>query len=209
MSDVEIIGLPHSNFVWAVRIALAEKGVAHTSTSAPPHSPPVTAIHPLGKVPVMRHGEVTLGESHAIIDYVDRVFPGPALVPADPLAASAVDMWTSIIVSTMEPVLIRQFLFAYFFPGTEDGSPDRVRIDASLPVLHSYLHLLDATIAAGTIGGNVFTRVDAYLVPILFYLRNTPEGGSAIAGRPSLTAYLDDRLTRPSVTSTMPPPPAG
>lgn len=208
MSDVEIIGLPQSNFVWAVRIALAEKGVAHTATSAPPHSPSVTAIHPLGKVPVMRHGAVTLGESRAIIDYVDRVFAGPALVPADPLAAATVDMWTSIIVSTMEPVLIRQFLFGYFFPA-EDGSPDRVRIDAALPVLNTYLDLLDDTVAAGTIGGDVFTRVDAYLVPILFYLRNTPEGGSAIAGRPSLTAYLDDRLTRPSVTSTMPPPPAG
>lgn len=207
MSDIEILGLPQSNFVWATRIALAEKGVAHISTSAPPHSPEILAIHPLGKIPVMRHRDVALGESRAIIDYVDRVFPGPALVPADPAKAAVVDMWTAIIVSTMEPLLIRQYLFAYMFPGTEDGSPDRVRIEATLPQLNTYLDLLQAAIAAGTIGGGSFTRVDAYLIPILFYLRNTPEGAGGLSARPALAAYLDDCLARPSIASTMPPPP--
>ena len=206
MSDIEIFGLPQSNFVWATRIALAEKGVAHISTNAQPHSPEILAIHPLGKIPTMRHGDVTLGESRAIIDYVDRVFPGPALVPADPAKAAVVDMWTGMIVSTMEPVLIRQYLFAYMFPGTEDGSPDRTRIEALQPQLDKYLDLLQAAIAAGTIGGSTFTRVDVYLVPILFYLRTTPEGGTGLSTRPALAAYLDDRLTRSSVTSTMPPP---
>jgi hypothetical protein len=46
MSAVEIIGLPQSNFVWATRIALAEKGVADKSIPMPPHSPDVLAVHP-------------------------------------------------------------------------------------------------------------------------------------------------------------------
>lgn len=68
MPDVQIIGLPQSNFVWAVRIALAEKGVAHDSVPAPPHSREVAAVHPFGKVPVLRHGDITFGESRAIVD---------------------------------------------------------------------------------------------------------------------------------------------
>jgi glutathione S-transferase len=44
-----------------------------------PHTPEVVAIHPFGKIPVMRHGDVTLAESRAICGYVDRAFDGPAL----------------------------------------------------------------------------------------------------------------------------------
>ncbi len=206
MSDIEILGLPQSNFVWSTRIALAEKCVAHVSISAPPHSPEILAIRPLGKIPAMRHGDVRLGESRAIIDYIDRVFPEPALMPSDPAKAAVVDMWNAIITSTMEPPLIRQYLFAYMIPGTEDGSPDRVRIEASLPQLDTYLDLLQSVVEAGTIGGDRFTRVDVYLIPILFYLRNTPEGGAGLSARPALAAYLDERLTRSTVASTMPPP---
>ena len=76
MSDVQVIGLPQSNYVWAVRIALAEKGVDHENVPAPPHSPEAVAVHPMGKVPVLRHGGVALGESRAIIDYIDATFDG-------------------------------------------------------------------------------------------------------------------------------------
>ncbi|MGG5888468.1 glutathione S-transferase family protein [Falsiroseomonas sp. HC035] len=78
---IEIIGFPQSNFVWAVRIACAEKGVPHSLVPRPPHHPEVTAIHPLGKVPVMRHGAVRLAESRAICLYLDHAFPRPALMP--------------------------------------------------------------------------------------------------------------------------------
>ncbi|MGA9728767.1 MAG: glutathione S-transferase family protein, partial [Methylocella sp.] len=38
---------------------------------AKPHSPEVNAIHPLGKVPAMRHGQFQLFESKAIVTYAD------------------------------------------------------------------------------------------------------------------------------------------
>ena len=81
MSDVQVIGLPQSNYVWAVRIALAEKGVEHENLPAAPHSPEAVAVHPMGKIPVLRHGAVALGESRAIIDYIDATFDGSPLVP--------------------------------------------------------------------------------------------------------------------------------
>ena len=83
MSQVQVYGLPQSNFVWAVRIALAEKGVRHENVPVMSHTPEVVALHPLGKIPVLRHGDVTIPESRAIIDYVDHTFGGPSLVPAD------------------------------------------------------------------------------------------------------------------------------
>ena len=78
MSDLQIIGAPASNFVWATRIACAEKGVPYTFIPTLPHTPEVRAIHPFGKIPVARHGAVALCESRAICLYIDRAFPGPA-----------------------------------------------------------------------------------------------------------------------------------
>lgn len=207
MPTVEIIGLPQSNFVWATRIALAEKGIEHVSTSAAPHSPEVLAVHPFGKIPVLRYGDVAIAESRAIIDYIERVFPGQSLVPTDPVEAAEVSAWTSIVTGTIEPLIIRQYMFAYMFPGTDDGAPDRVRIDEVFPKVERQLDVLERAIAEGRIGSGSFTTVDAYLVPILFYLRTMPEGGPAIAARPLLRAYLETRASRDSVTSTMPPRP--
>ena len=208
MSEVQVIGLPQSNYVWAVRIALAEKGVEHENIPAPPHSPDVAGIHPLGKIPVLRHGGVALGESRAIIDYIDATFDGAPLVPVDPPARLRGDTWTSIVTTSIEPLLVRQYIFAYMFPGTADGAPDRAAIEALVPKVEAALDVLETALASGEIGGGPFERTDAYLVPILFYLRNMPEGGPMIAALPHLTGYLDRGLARPSVQATMPPPPA-
>jgi glutathione S-transferase len=206
MSDVQVIGLPQSNYVWAVRIALAEKGVDYENIPAPPHSPEAVAVHPMGKIPVLRHGGVALGESRAIIDYIDATFDGSPLVPVERDAALRSNTWTSIFATSIEPLLVRQYLFAYMVPGTVDGQPDRAVVEAVLPKVEAALDVVETALGSGAVGADPFGRVDAYLVPILFYVRNMPEGGPMIAARPHLSAYLDRSLARPSVQTTMPPP---
>jgi hypothetical protein len=80
---LEIIGVPQSNYVWVVGIACHEKGVPYTLVPVVPHAPEVDAIHPLGKIPALRHGNITLAESRAICFYIDRVFSGTPLVSRD------------------------------------------------------------------------------------------------------------------------------
>ncbi|MEO0373279.1 MAG: glutathione S-transferase family protein [Cyanobacteria bacterium P01_A01_bin.17] len=206
MTELQIIGLPQSNYVWATRLFIAEKGVPHTMVPAEPHSPPVSEIHPLGKVPVMRHGDVSLGESRAICSYVDRCFDGPTLLSEDPVRAAQTEQWASILQTTIEPLLVRQYLFAYMFPKTDDGQPDRALIDQLVPKLEEHFDLLEKAISNGEIGSDAFTLTDAYLIPILFYLQNAPESAKALEQRPLLTEYLARQLKRPSVQETMPPP---
>jgi glutathione S-transferase len=93
MPDLELIGGPQSNYVWTCRIALAEKGVPYTLTATMPHTPVADATHPLGKIPSLRHGDVTLCESRAICGYIDRAFAGPPLLPADPVGAARAEQW--------------------------------------------------------------------------------------------------------------------
>ena len=81
----------HSGYTQKVRIALAEKGLAERVPFvlvAPEErrGPPHRARHPLGFVPVLELDDGSfLTESTPIIEYLDALFPGPPLVPADPL----------------------------------------------------------------------------------------------------------------------------
>ncbi len=207
MTTVTIIGAPQSNYVWGTRLALAFKGVPYELLPAPPHSDDVCAIHPLGKIPVMRHGEVTLAESFAICSYLDATFDGPQLVPADAAARGRVLQWWSILVTAIEPVLIRQYLFGYFFPGTEDGSPNRAQIDAALPDVERFLDVLQTGLGEGGFSETDPSIADAFLLPVLYYTRQCPEGAEAMKGRPALTAYLERWLAADTVAGTVPPPP--
>ena len=44
--------------------------------------PELTAVHPLGKSPVITDGATTIAESGAIVDYVIRTYGKGALMPA-------------------------------------------------------------------------------------------------------------------------------
>ena len=207
MPDLEIIGLPQSNYVWTCRIVCGEKGAPYTLIDALPHSPEVNAIHPFGKIPVMRHSDVTLYESAAICTYVDRLFGGTPLVPAMPHLAAQVEQWVSVINTQIDPLLVRQYLVGYFFPGTPDGSPNRAKIDAALPQMEKYFDVIDRGVGkTGFLVASAFSIADATLIPILYYLTKAPESKAMIDKTRNINAYLKKMLERKSVAETMPPP---
>ena len=176
MAKVEIIGMPQSTFVRVVRMTCEEKGVPYELTGARPHSPEINAVHPFGKVPGMRHGDVELCESKAIATYLDRTFDGPKVIPEDPAQAAQVEQWVSIVNTVVDPTMIRQYLLSYIFPKGADGKPDRKAIDAALPAMQQQFDVLDKAVAGtGYLAGNSFTLADINLMPILFYLQRPPE----------------------------------
>ena len=66
MTKPEIIGSVRSTYTRVVRMVCEEKGIEHVLTETMLRSPELAAIHPLAKMPVLRHGEVELFESKAI-----------------------------------------------------------------------------------------------------------------------------------------------
>jgi glutathione S-transferase len=208
MAELQLIGVPQSNYVWVCRIACAEKGVAYTLLPERPHSAAVDAIHPFGKIPAMRHGAVTLCESRAICGYIDRTFAGPPLIPTDPVKGAETEQWVSLINTTIDPLMVRQYVIAHFFPGTPDGSPNRAVIDAALPKMAAQFGVLERAVAkTGHLVGDAFTLADIDLVPILYYLAKLPESGAMLDQAKGVKAYLERHLARPSVKETTPPPP--
>ena len=208
MSKVEIIGFAPSTYVRVARMVCEEKAIPYELKPAPPHSPDVTAIYPFGKIPVMRHGDFELCESKAIATYLDLAFPGPKLIPTEPRAAARTEQWVSLVNTRMDGTMVRTYLFAYIFPKTADGGPDRKAIEAVTPALQEEIALLDRAVAkGGYLAGDSFTYADINLMPILFYLQKCPEAAAAIAAAKPLASYYERLAARPSFQNTTPPPP--
>lgn len=209
MTTVEIIGIAPSTYTRVARMTCEEKGVAYELKATMPHVPEALAIHPFGKIPSLRHGDVEICETRAIAAYIDRAFDGPALFPAAARDAARAEQWVSLVNTVIDRTLVRTYLFGYFFPTTADGTPDRSMIEGALPELRAQIALLDKAVApTGHLAGDRFSFADITLMPILYYLQKLPEAADAIGKAPALSAYYVRHAERPSFQNTIPPMPA-
>jgi glutathione S-transferase len=159
-------------------------------------------------VPAMRHGDVALCESKAIASYIDRTFNGTKVIPDDPKQAAQVEQWVSLVNTMIDPIMIRTYLLNYIFPKGKDGKPDRAAIDGVLPEMRKQAAILDKAVAkTGYLAGNGYTLADINLMPILFYVRQFPEGAEIVKSTKNLEGYFAKHSARPSFKNTMPPPP--
>src|ERR1041384_4287706 len=145
MPALEIIGAPQSNYVWVVRMVCEEKGVPYEHRAERPHTADVDAIHQFGKIPVMRHGDVTLCESKRIATYTDPVFDGPKVIPEDPARAAKVEQWVSLGNVEFDKLMIRQYVVGYVFP--KDGKPDMKAIGEAAEKMKPQIAVLDRAVA--------------------------------------------------------------
>ena len=207
MAKPEIIGSSRSTYTRVVRMVCEEKGIDYVLRETLLGAPEILAIHPFGKMPVLRHGAFELCESKAIATYLDRRFPGPELIPSDPRLAGLAEQWVSLVNTVIDRTLIRTYLVAHIFPKTADGKPDPKAIEAVTPAVREQFAILDKTVArTGYLAGDQFTLADINLLPILYYVRQLPEGAEAFAAATHLAGYYERHAARPSFKATMPPP---
>ena len=100
---------PASNSLKVLQ-ALHEKGVDFVShyidlRSFKQHDPAYLAVNPAGQVPALVHDGRVLTESTVINEYVDAVFEGPALRPADEYLRGRMRIWTKFVDETFRPAL--------------------------------------------------------------------------------------------------------
>lgn len=96
--------------VWA----LEEVGVAYARIDAGGRygglgDPDFLAMNPNGLVPVLRHGALTLWESHAIMRYLAAKFGEGSLWPVDLAERAIADQWTDWAQTTFQAGWLRLF----------------------------------------------------------------------------------------------------
>lgn len=202
-------GYRYSVYVRIARLVLAEKGPSYEQVEVNPFAAEIPAeylaLHPFGRVPTLVHDGFVLYETGAITRYVDRVFPGPALQPADPKRLARMDQIVGVVDSYAYWPLVRQvFVHDVMRPhmGTE-GDPQELRkgLDASARALDA-LETLAA--AEAWLTGPDLSLADLHLGAMVAYLAKSARGAALLAERPRLSAWWQRLNEQPSVAATDP-----
>ena len=212
MQGVSIYGPSQSSYVRSARMTAEEKGVSYELVTMGEGdevrwgNEAHLALHPFGKVPALRAGDLTLFETSAICRYLDEIGTGAPLQPADAAGRARMEQWISAINCYLYPDAIKTYAFAYFFPKGEDGGPDRKVIDEVLPKLQTATAALDRALGEQAfLAGDTVSLADLFLAPVLAYLGALPEGGELIAKAGNLARAKADLEARDSFKTTEPP----
>jgi len=109
---LKLHGFSSSNYYNVPKLALLEKGVAFEEVVSytgvgPGYKPEYLDKSPLGKVPALETAEGFISESRAILEYIERAHPTPALIPASPFGAAKVQELSQFIELYFELVARR------------------------------------------------------------------------------------------------------
>jgi glutathione S-transferase len=156
-----IYGVPLSIHVRKVIVAALEKRLEHRVETVFPFDPPPgwRELSPTGKIPAMRHGELTLADSSVIVAYLDKRFPERPLSPSDPAQFARAMWFEEYVDSQIAPDVIGLF---------------------HQKVLGPMLHNKDSDVAV------VNRLLNDELPPKFDYLEHSLEGDYFIGGRLSV-----------------------
>ena len=124
-----LCGFSLSNYYNKVKFVLLEKGLPFEEERVAPGPKPeaVLAASPLGKVPFLRTPHGTLCESVVICEYLERLAPEPALLPAEPWAAAKVRELSLFLDLHLELVVRELYPLAFFGGAVSESNQARVR----------------------------------------------------------------------------------
>jgi maleylpyruvate isomerase len=109
MTDLVFHEYWRSGAAWRVRMALALKGVAVTSVShdlsaGEQRTAAYLALNPQGLVPAISVDGAVIAQSLAILEWLEEVYPTPALLPDAPLARARVRALCGVIACDIHPL---------------------------------------------------------------------------------------------------------
>ena len=142
---MKLYGATPSPFFRKARVVLEEKGLSYeTEDLAPfPKTPELMAMHPMGKIPILKDGDATIPDSSVICAYIERTHPTPALYPAD-----AVEFARALFLEEYADTRIAEVVGGIFFerfvkPNVFQQDTDEARvseiIENDLPPLLDWL----------------------------------------------------------------------
>jgi len=204
MAGTTVFGFRRSVYVRIARLALEEKGAAYDLVEIDPFAPggpPADYLkrHPFGRIPAFEHDGFRLYEAGAITRYVDEVFPGPALRPADARERARVDQ----IISMLDRYAYRTMVWDVAVERMRGNPPDQAKIAAALTRAETCLGAIEALMGAEPwLAGPAPSLADLYAAPMIAYFRRTPEGAALLARHARFAHWWEAIDARPSMAAT-------
>jgi glutathione S-transferase len=212
MSDPIVYGFPRSTFVNIIRLILTHKDVPYrfhdleTAMGKDEH----LALHPFKRVPILRHGDLTVYETSAIACYVDEAFAGPSLTPRDAGARARMNQWISAVNSYYYPYMIYHVSHERMvFPELGIASDEKV-VAHALPKVEGGLGVIERELSQGQdyLVGAELTLADFYLLPSTFAFSLTEEGRAMYPKFPAFCRWrerMENLATTKKLRAILPP----
>jgi len=207
MSEFAVHTIPGSPFARAVLATLEEKGASYRLAPVMPGtmgSPEHLARHPFGRVPALEHDGFVIYETQAILRYLDRVLPLPALTPTDAKRAARMDQVMNIndwyLFQGVGNVIIFHRVIGPQLLGLK---PDEAAIEAAMPKARTVFAELARLLGEQSFfTGDAISLADLLVAPAVAFFTATPEWAELGAPRPNLVAWLARMEARPSMQAT-------
>lgn len=203
-------GWGFSPYVRAIRAALNEKDAPHEHRDMTPSdlsAPAFRAFSPFGKIPVLQHGDFTLSESSAILEYIDETFPGPSLVPREAAARARMRALLSGLSAYLYPTAVMGVFFQDAYVRANGGTPDAGAVHDAATRTGPVLDALEAQWMAPWAVGEDVSLADLVALPMIQNLSMTATGLALMAARPRLSAWFGRAKERASLRATEGPIP--
>jgi glutathione S-transferase len=211
------------------RLALAEKGLDFESKlmtlRGDQYDPAYMKLNPNAVVPTLIHDGRVIVESTVIMHYVNDAFPGPELMPRDPLARSRVHMTTKMMdedvhncctvltfatanrahLAQLTPEQLEADLAKSPSRSRSDAKRQVVRLGLDAPLVSDALRVhgklldwIEAAMQHGDyVAGDSYSLADAAATPYLYRLQKL-RLEKLWDGRPGVSAWYRRMQARPS-----------
>jgi glutathione S-transferase len=207
MSEVIVHTIPGSPFARAVLATLEEKQVPWRIAALQPgqlRQQPHLSRNPFGRMPAIEHGDFALYETQAIVRYIDRVWPQPALTPREPRAAARMDQVMNVndwyLFQGCGNVIGFQRVVG---PKVMGLTPDEAAIGAAMPHARRVFDELARLLGDRQyFAGEQISLAEMMLVPQIDFLAQTPEWTELTAALPNIVAWFARASARPSFAAT-------
>ena len=206
MDDFIIWTIPGSPFARAVMATLHEKDLSWRVRPISPgglRAEPHILRHPFGRMPVIEHGGFQLYETQAILRYIDRIAPAPALTPTDSRAEARMNQLMGINDWYFFPQVGRPLVFPRAVAPRLGFPADDSQIAEALPAAQACVGEIARLLGEHAyMAGEAISLADLLLAPQLAFLPEFAEGRALLAAHPALSDWLTLMEARPSMRTT-------
>jgi glutathione S-transferase len=206
MSEFIVYGIPGSPYVRAALLGLEEKGADWRLIPMGPgdmRGPAHVERHAFGRIPILEHGDFRLYETQAILRYLDRILPEPALTPRDPRAEARMNQLCGITDWYVMTDISGGVTFGRLVAPKFGLPVDEAKIQAAIP--RASLCVTEIARLLGDqpyLTGEAVSIADLLMIPQLSFLAETAEGQDMLGPHPRLMAWIRRMEDRPSMKNT-------
>ncbi len=186
---------PRSTFSQRVRIALAEKGQRAELVEvnmAEREKSGYLELNPYGRIPTLEHDGKILYESTAILEYLEALFPSPALVPNDAFERARMSMHMKLLDLEVG-VHTRALIFPSRF--VEEDKWDTVTMERCREQVRAHFAQVAKALEGRTyLVDEAFSLAEVCYAPFVRFFAEF-----RISPPPAVKAWAERILARPSV----------